>query len=107
MSKFKAGDLVRIRQWDDMKSQFGTDEDGDISLSRGFYFVQGMKHLCGMEFEIAAISHKDYGGLTDEVLSHAPELSEWVIIPQMLEYVEPEYEPDLDASDGFLREFGG
>lgn len=31
MGKFRVGDCVRIRQWDDMKNEFGVDSNGDIN----------------------------------------------------------------------------
>lgn len=45
MAKYKVGDRVRIREWEDMEEEFGLDSDGDICGSP--FFVQQMKHLCG------------------------------------------------------------
>ena len=28
--KYKVGDVVRIREWDDMEKEFGLDDIGDI-----------------------------------------------------------------------------
>lgn len=28
------GDTVRVRQWDDMKNEFGTDQNGNINCIR-------------------------------------------------------------------------
>lgn len=44
----RIGDLVRIRQWDDMMSEF---KDPDSTI----YFTKEMKFLCGMEFEVMSI----------------------------------------------------
>lgn len=43
--KFKAGDKVRVRDWDDMKEEFGTTKNGDINLST--VFTKSMSKLCG------------------------------------------------------------
>ena len=43
--KFKVGDKVRVREWDDMASEFGIDFDGDIMCPNQF-FVKGMKVYC-------------------------------------------------------------
>lgn len=43
--KFNIGDRVKIRQWDDMASEFGVDNDGDIMIIESF--VTNMAHLCG------------------------------------------------------------
>lgn len=48
--KFKVGELVRIRQWDDMLKEFRLDADGDINCR--VPFVQSMKYLCGKYAEI-------------------------------------------------------
>ena len=47
---FKVGELVRIRQWDDMEEEFGTDVRGIIMCHCGFTY--GMKPLCGKYAEI-------------------------------------------------------
>ena len=52
--KFKVGELVRIRQWDDMEKEFGLDADGDIKTY--VVFVSSMKPLCGKYAEITKIS---------------------------------------------------
>lgn len=44
------GDLVRIREWDDMVDEFGIDSMGDIKSDP--YFVVGMRELCGREFVV-------------------------------------------------------
>lgn len=50
--KFKVGDKVRIRQWDDMEKEFGTDAYGNINCSASF--SNRMRQLCGKK---ATISH--------------------------------------------------
>lgn len=51
--KYKVGDKLRIRQWDDMKAEYHRDSNG--IFVDNIYFVDGMKHLCGMEFTVAKI----------------------------------------------------
>lgn len=48
--KFKVGELVRIRQWDDMEKEFGVNCVGTIHTPNGF--VVNMKPLCGKYAEI-------------------------------------------------------
>ena len=48
--KFKVGELVRIRQWDDMEKQFGTDSFGSVACR--YFFTKSMKPLCGKYAEI-------------------------------------------------------
>ena len=48
--KFKVGELVRIRQWDDMEKEFGLTMLGSIRCR--CCFADGMKPLCGKYAEI-------------------------------------------------------
>ena len=48
--KFKVGELVRIRQWDDMEKQFGLTMLG--SIRSRCCFADGIKPLCGKYAEI-------------------------------------------------------
>jgi len=48
--KFKVGELVRIRQWDDMVKEFGTRSTGSVNCR--CLFTKGMKPLCGKYAEI-------------------------------------------------------
>ena len=48
--KFKVGELVRIRQWDDMVKEFGTRSTGSVNCR--CLFTEGMKLLCGKYAEI-------------------------------------------------------
>ena len=48
--KFKVGELVRIRQWDDMVKEFGTRSTGSVNCR--CLFTECMKQLCGEYAEI-------------------------------------------------------
>ena len=45
MGKFKVGDKVRVREWDDMKKEFGSD--GDLRIYCKCSFLDMMKDTCG------------------------------------------------------------
>lgn len=47
---FAVGDRVRIRDWDDMASEFGMDEDSKIPCK--YIFTQAMRVFCGQEYTI-------------------------------------------------------
>lgn len=51
--KFKVGELVRIRQWDDMAEELGTDGTYIPCLAN---FVKEMKPLCGKYAEIVRLN---------------------------------------------------
>ena len=59
--KFKVGELVRIRQWDDMEKEFGINHEGTILTLHGF--VVNMKPLCGKYAEIVGLEENDKVGL--------------------------------------------
>ena len=51
--KYKVGDKVKVREWDDMVEEFGTDEDGDIDCN--LCFVKDMKEYCGKEMTVSRV----------------------------------------------------
>ena len=53
MSKFKVGDLVMVRYWDDMEREYGLDDDGDINVY--LCFAKDMKKYCGQISKIEGI----------------------------------------------------
>lgn len=54
MKRYKVGDIVQIRQWDDMAEEFGTTIHGSIAC-RSWYFVEEMKKYCGKKLRIIGI----------------------------------------------------
>ena len=56
--KYKVGDKVKVRQWENLKSQYETDEYGDIC--HGAMFIQEMKEYCGKEFVIEQVWNDRY-----------------------------------------------
>lgn len=58
-NKFKVGDRVRIRQWDDMVKEFGLIDGWRIPFTKTCKttFVGDMKHLCGRTATITSINY--------------------------------------------------
>lgn len=52
-AKFKVGDKVTIRSWDDMEKEYGTDYAGDIRVP--CIFSEDMKEYCGRKMTISGI----------------------------------------------------
>lgn len=48
--KYKVGDKVRVRQWNDMVKEFGYD--GVNIYIDEYYFVEEMKQYCGKTYEV-------------------------------------------------------
>lgn len=79
---FKVGDRVRIRQWEDMKREFGSKNGG---ISTKCTFVTEMNHLCGRTAEIKAI--KDNGLVVLDDWSDCSGSQCWDFSTDMLEPV--------------------
>ena len=47
---YNIGDKVTIRQWDDMESEFGSNESGEIKVPK--FFTESMKQYCGQTLPI-------------------------------------------------------
>lgn len=63
-TKYKIGDVVRVRGWDDMKEQFGRNAFGSIKTPH-YNFIKGMSNLCEEELIVIDAwlysSSSDYG----------------------------------------------
>lgn len=74
MRKFKVGDKVRVREWDDMAKEFGSDKR---KIFCSCSFVDYMKPLCGKVFAVIEARSTDSYGLDGEA-------SGWVFSDDML-----------------------
>lgn len=52
---YNIGDKVTIRQWDDMESEFGLNESGEIKVPK--FFTEPMKQYCGQTLPIVYVRH--------------------------------------------------
>ena len=80
--KFKVGELVRIRQWDDMEKEFGTDSFGSVNCK--CKFTDAMRPFCGKYAEIVRLN----GSLVELKLFNCDDLGEgWEYSTDMIEKV--------------------
>lgn len=56
---FAVGDRVRIRDWDDMASEFGINEYGEIPCK--YTFAREMRDFCGQEYTISTTRNNPDG----------------------------------------------
>lgn len=107
MSEFKVGDKLRIRQWEDMKEEFGTDYNGAINCK--YDFTEEMKHLCGLPFTVSNIEFGEYFSVEGtEDLRYDGMRDRWFISADMLEYADEDPMPLTCDVDGlFELGFGG
>lgn len=86
--RYKVGDKVRVRQWDDMAKESGLNDCGDINNG----FTQSMEHFCGRIYEIYKV-YNYYYILKDESI-----VLDWCFTDEMLEDV---VSPLLETSSLF------
>ena len=79
--RYKVGDKVRVRQWDDMKREFG-ECLGAIGTPFCI-FVSSMKVYCGLVYEIAKV----YGCYYELKSNEKPSIKKWYFTDDMLEDV--------------------
>lgn len=77
--KYKVGDKVRVRQWDDMAKEFDVN-DGDIYMT-DCRFIKEMKQYCGKTYEISNMCLVYYNLKTEN------KVLDWVFTDEMLEDV--------------------
>lgn len=58
--KFKVGDRVRVREWDEMEAEFGLDREGDIKCGGGIYFNRLMKGYCGKVLTVQKVDSETH-----------------------------------------------
>ena len=77
--KYKVGDRVRIREWDDMEKEFGLDDFGDIKCSGPF--TSEMEEFCGRVgtvcgfiqdkfYKVSFDGESNNWGFSDEMIDH-------------------------------------
>lgn len=77
--RYKVGDKVRVRQWDDMVKEFGYD-GVDIYIDN-YYFIEEMKQYCGKTYEVCNADWFCYNLKTEN------EVLDWSFTDGMLEDV--------------------
>lgn len=80
--RFKVGDKVRVREWDDMEKEFGLDDYGHIKCMSSF--TREMKRFCGKVLTIEKVSYRNYIAIgntyfwTDDMFTPAVFTKEWL-----------------------------
>lgn len=87
------GDVLQIRQWEDMEEEFGLGGEGGILLVPSF--PGEMRYLCGTQFTVKNI-YKDNGGIryrSFEGGENERPFGHWYISADMLEpFTEDDFE---------------
>lgn len=101
------GDVLRIRQWEDMAGEYETVNDEDpyycaIKLNNGVKFLKKMAHLCGQVFTISENYDYEFNNTkmkfyrSKEGVEKMKAFGLWLICAEML---EPFIEEDLEVAN--------
>ena len=95
MGRYKVGDKVRVREWDDMAKEFGSDKR---KIFCTYSFMNCMKPLCGKVFTVIEERSTGYYGLDGEASGWA--FSDDMLYPAITyrEYMEENYPYDVSES---------
>lgn len=86
ISDIHPGDRLRIRQWDDMKAEFGLNNYRNIACT--CIFTEEMRDICGKEFEVDDVGRSEIFPVITEETTY---FSSWHISADM---VEPADQPE-------------
>lgn len=96
MGMYKVGDKVRVREWDDMAKEFGSDKRKIFCMCS---FVDYMKPLCGKVFTVIKDNSTCSYGLDGEASGWA--FSDDMLYPAITyrEYMKENYPEDVSESN--------
>ena len=78
--KFRVGDKVKIKSWEEMEKEFGLDRSGNIDCNA--HFTNSMKKYCGATATISAINSDEIVVLTSN--SSNLDFSFWTFSTDMI-----------------------
>lgn len=106
--RFEVGDRVRIRDWNDMATDFFVDDGGDIRFEDdpvSPYFIGDMQYLCGETGEVYDVQYNLYGDGIDGVFIELDDdvpIDDWEISNLM---IEPECAVNIEGVADKLSDF--
>ena len=92
--KFKVGDKVKVREWDDMIAEFGETPYGDIRCAPLIDFTPKMKEFCGREVTICSVRHSDTSPNTFRYFIKEDD-GNWVWVSEMFEPTASNSSPEV------------
>lgn len=87
------GDVLQIRSFEDMKSEFGVGQDGYIHGGDAVWFGDGMEALCGNVFTVSEFNDIEYRSI--EGVENRDDGTYWSICAWMLEPYEDNTEMEV------------
>lgn len=98
-SEIEVGDELKIRSWDDMENEFGTDDYGNIPCEG--IFARCMQHICNSPFTVK----RTRGVMFKFFVSEEGSEGDWVISADMLEPRKADNKPEESDEDFSVRLF--
>lgn len=98
-SEIEVGDELKIRSWDDMENEFGTNDYGNIPCEGTF--ARCMQHICNSPFTVKRI----WGVMFKRFVSEEGSEGDWVISADMLEPRKTDDKPEESDEDFSARFF--
>lgn len=98
-SEIEVGDELKIRSWDDMENEFGTDDYGNIPCVGTF--TRCMQHICNSPFTVK----RTRGVMFKFFVSEEGSEGDWVISADMLEPRKADDKPEESDEDFSVRFF--
>ena len=104
MGTFKKGDIVVVKDWDEMAQKYGYTSRNKQAIDCRFRFVREMRHLCG---ELASVTKETNGGqIYLKFLEEKPGIKySWVFSSDMLHLYEGDDDQDTLANESALIDF--
>lgn len=93
---FQVGDVVRVRSWDDMASEYEIGFLGDIRIAPDIWFLEYMRPICGAEGIILSIERDpDLAGYCSVLLREG----QYCLPFESLVKIESASQPQFDNAD--------
>ena len=106
-SEIHVGDVLRIKEWDDMVDEFEVDGDGDVKIwgrrNVPVWFFYKNKEICGQVFTVKAVEHLPHTYYRSEENVESDSNDYCIITCDMLEpFTDDEYELATDEDISML-----
>lgn len=101
-SEIKIGDVVKIRQWDDMVSEFGINTLGNIPIPQKITdFTSNMKRYCGEVFTVKSM-YRWVGYEIGYRLEGRSGINRYFVTSEMLEHYDKPFDVASDDEIALL-----
>lgn len=90
--KYQVGETLIIRPWEEMVSEYGINENGNINCPGGIVFASSMRHLCSQEFTVKSVFSHEYRNVdvyhSEEGIENRYIITEYMMEPAFIKDVD-------------------